>query len=389
MQNRTPTPYRSSPPPSAVPSGPSSGGPTRPAAALRDRPAVGMPTHAPTHAPTPAPTHAPTHAPAPAPGPAPTLALPALAFGLSLALALAVTACDSPPQRADRADGPPDASAPADTTLAPDILDPDSTPTPPLPEVPPSFLAVIDTMGFTRVGDDDTVPGFDLDGRISDITDRLGCGHADLTSPDGQTGIDNQLATLVPLFELAGIGAAEGLIQDAIKDGGLILMFQVDDVDDLQNDPEVTLMIRAGTGVPLLGTDGILLAGQTFAVHPESPDSKAPVADITDGVLTAGPFHARLPVSVFGVSYVLNFFDARITARLTEDGGLTDGLIGGAVPFTDLLAIGTLAARDDASVLPAIELVFSNALDLNPDEAGLCTAISGTFRFTAVSGFLY
>jgi tetratricopeptide (TPR) repeat protein len=39
----TPAPYRSSPPPSAEPSGPSSGGPTGLAAALRDRPAVGMP----------------------------------------------------------------------------------------------------------------------------------------------------------------------------------------------------------------------------------------------------------------------------------------------------------------------------------------------------------
>jgi hypothetical protein len=309
---------------------------------------------------------------------------PALAFALAL---LTITACDYPAQRTDRADGPPRPDASTDTTLAPDSTNPDTTSL--TPEVPPSFLAVIDTMGFTRVADDNTVLGFDLDGRNSDITDRLGCGHADLTTPDGDTGIDNQLATLVPLFELAGIGAAEGLIQDAIKDGGLILMFQVDDVDDLTNDPEVTLMIRAGTGVPLLGTDGILLAGQTFAVHPESPDSRAPIANITDGVLTAGPFYARLPVSVFGVSYVLNFYDAMITARLTPDGGLTDGLIGGAVPFTDLIAVGNLAAMDDPSVLSAIELVFSNALDLNPDDAGLCTSISATFRFTAVSGFLY
>jgi hypothetical protein len=257
------------------------------------------------------------------------------------------------------------------------------------PPEPEPWLTVVDTMGFAVADENGAVPGFDLDGRTSLEGEAESCGYGDFVDPEGRPGIDNRLATLVPLFELAGIGAAEGLIQGAIKDGGLIIMFQVDGVDDLVNDPEVTLMLRAGTGVPLLGTDGLLLAGQTFDLHPESPDSQAPVARITDGVLEAGPFTARLPVQVFGVSYVLTMHEARIRARWTDEGGLVDGVLGGAVPYAELLEVGRLAAMDDASVLPAIELIFGGALDMNPDAGGNCTRISGAFRFTAVSGFLF
>lgn len=268
----------------------------------------------------------------------------------------------------------------ADTAGAPDA-----------PEVEPAepVLTVVDTMGFAVGTEPGIVPGFDLDGRTSPDGESESCGHGDFVDTEGRFGIDNQLSTLIPLFELAGIGAAEGLIQGAIKDGGLIIMFQVDGVDDVTNDPEVTLMLRSGTGVPLLGTDGLLLSGQTFGLHPDSPDSVAPVARIVDGWLEAGPFTARLPVQVFGVSYILTMHEARIRGRWTEDGGLVDGVLGGAVPFEDLLEVGRLAAMDDGSVLPAIELVFGGALDMNPDADGVCTRISGAFRFTAVSGFLF
>jgi hypothetical protein len=257
------------------------------------------------------------------------------------------------------------------------------------PPEPVTFLTVIDTMAFAAADESGRVAGFDLDGRTSPAGERDSCGHGDAVDPEGREGIDNQLATLVPLFELAGIGAAEGLIQGAIADGGLILMLQVDGVDSLEDDPEVTLMLRAGTGVPLLGTDGKLLAGQTFALHPESPDSVAPVARIQGGVLEAGPFFLRLPISVFGVSYTLTMHDARIRATWTEDGGMVEGVLGGAVPYDDLLEVGRIAAMDDGSVLPTIELLFEDAIDMAPDEEGVCTRISGAFRFTAVSGFLF
>jgi hypothetical protein len=262
---------------------------------------------------------------------------------------------------------------------------------PEVPEVtgPESRLFVIQTMGFAKERDDGTVAGFNVDGVTSEDGDPASCGHADWTSPDGTPGIDNQLAGLVPLLELAGLGAAESLIQSTIEDGGILIMLQIDGIDDLENDDQVTFTVRAGKGVPLLGTDGLVLSGQTFSVHPESPDSVDVNARIENGIVHAGPFAVRLPLLVFGMTYELNFHDTRITAVLIPDGGLELGVLGGGVPLEDLYAIGETAAKDDASVLPAIKAVVGNAGDLAPDDEGACQQISGAFEFGAVSAFFF
>ncbi len=296
---------------------------------------------------------------------------------LVLGSALALAACESEPTDAVT-DAGQDVAADQD-----EVAEADIEPGPPAPRV-----FVIDTMGFATETEPGVAKGFNLDGQVSDGSDPETCGHGDFTSPEGEPGVDNTLATLVPLFELTGLGAAEGLIQSTIDEGGILLMWQVDGVDDPVNDDAVSVMVRAGEGVPLLGTDGLLLAGQTFGLHPDSPDSRSDDASIEDGVLFAGPFTLRLPLVVFGVRYELTFHDAYLRARWTEDGRLVDGVLGGAVPYGDLIKVGELAAQDDASVLPAIELVFGGAMDMAPDDEGVCTRLSGAFQFTAVSAFL-
>jgi len=257
------------------------------------------------------------------------------------------------------------------------------------PADPPAMVVVFDTLGFTNAVSETVAPGFDLDGVVSDADDESTCGHADYTAPDGTPGIDNQLATIVPLFELVGLTAAEGLLQSIIEEGGLLMMIQLDGVDDPVNDNEVTLLFRTGFGAPLLGTDGKVLAGQTFTLHPESPDSLAEKARIEDGVLHAGPFTARIPLLVFGMTYELTFQNTRIRATMTEDGGLVDGLLGGSVSIDELYAIGETAAKDDASVLTGIQAVVNGAGDMAPDAEGQCQEISGAFAFSGVSAFFF
>ena len=58
--------------------------------------------------------------------------------------------------------------------------------------------------------------GFDLDGHASAAGDPEGCGKADLTDPEGQGGIDNAFAGLLPTLEQTEAVAVEGLLQDAI-----------------------------------------------------------------------------------------------------------------------------------------------------------------------------
>ncbi len=250
-------------------------------------------------------------------------------------------------------------------------------------------VMVVDTMGFTREVSPGICPGFDVDGKTSDDKDPAGCKKADQMSPEGQKGIDNQLATLVPLFEAFGLGAAEGLVQGAIKDGGILLIFELDGLDDPMNDSDVTVLLRAGMGKPLLGTDGLLLPGQTFSVHPDSPERVAKGATVKDGVIDVGPFEASLPIVVFGVRYNLTIKDARLRGRLTWDGGIVEGIFGGGVPIADLIAVGKTAAMDDASVLTAIEAIFGSAGDLAPQPDGSCAQVSAALKFTAVSAYFF
>ena len=119
---------------------------------------------------------------------------------------------------------------------------------------------------------------------------------------------------LVPLFNAVGFAAAQTLLQSAITEGGILFLLQINGIDSYENDDEVELVFRAGQGSPLLGTDGLLLSGQTFDLSPESPETAA-YGVIRDGELYAGPFDTVLPFVIYGVQYELRLSRAQIKAR--------------------------------------------------------------------------
>lgn len=252
----------------------------------------------------------------------------------------------------------------------------------------PPMLVILDTLDFTRQKPIGVAPGFNLDKRLSKEGDKTTCGHADLTGPDGTTGVDNQFAKLVPLLEQTQIGAISGLVQNAIEDGGLLIMMQLEGVDDFVQDDSVALRIRLGRGKPLLGTDGRVLSGQTFHLHPESPEI-AVTAKVVDGVLTGGPFKIRLPIIIFDVLYELTVHDALIRFEFDGDGGLVGGLMGGGIPLTDIMTIAYTAAMNAGGILEAIEPVINGMGDLHRGDDGTCRRISAVLEFTAVSAFLF
>ncbi|MEZ4266769.1 MAG: hypothetical protein R3F39_10355 [Myxococcota bacterium] len=257
------------------------------------------------------------------------------------------------------------------------------------PPAPMTRLLVLDTLVFAPEISPGVTIGFNLDGLVSDPPDLAGCGETDFTAPDGTPGIDSKLATLLPLFAVAGIGAAEDLLQSTIEEGGILLMLQVGGIDDLQDDDDVEVTIRSGQGKPLLATDGLLLPGQTYHLRDDSPESKALSGRIEGGILTAGPVDSTLRVRVLGQDYVLPVHGAWIRGRLTEDGGLADGVLGTGVAIEDLRTIGKVAANDDGGVLKSIELLFADAGDLKPNAEGVCQQMSATLSFSAVSAYLF
>ncbi len=252
-----------------------------------------------------------------------------------------------------------------------------------------SQLVVLSTLAFTRMQADGRVPGFNLDATISTSDDEATCNTPDFVAPDGTKGIDNRFASVVPAIEQSGLSAVEGLLQGAVDDGGLLIVLQVDGVDDRRNDNEVTVRLRAATGAPLLGTNGLVLAGQTFHLHPDSPESLANTAHIEGGVLHAGPFTAKLPMSLFGVKHSFEIRSARIRATLDSEGDMHDGLLGGGLLVDDVIGISQKAEQFEKGVSDLVTPLAKAMGDLQRLQSGHCAQISMALKFEGVSAFLW
>lgn len=279
----------------------------------------------------------------------------------------------------------------ADTVIEPDAGASNMDPDDPLSAFPPieSVLCVIDTIMFAAETAPGISPGFNLDGQVSDGSDMESCGGVDFTDPDGTPGIDNQAALLVPVFDLVGFGAVSSFIQGAVEEGGFLLLWQIDGIDDLVHDEEVTVRMRFGSGVPLLGTDGRIVAGQTYHLHEDSPDQQVPNARIIDGILEAGPYDTFLPIDVFGVHYELDVRGAYLRGRITYDGGIEDGILGGAVTYDSLLELAAKADNEAGGIYDRVVLITGGLGDMLPDDNGECQGMSASLAYSAVPAFFY
>jgi len=227
------------------------------------------------------------------------------------------------------------------------------------------------------------VPGFDLDGRISDATDDLGCNQEDWVSPDGVPGIDNQFASLAPTLEAALGEDLQDAIDASIADGSLILLMELEGVD-ATNDDTVTLDVASGSTAdgdpPTL--DGTAIApGQSFTID-LTPVDDAP-AVLRGGVLEASapelPF--SLPIdATTNLDVIIR--DAQVRATVTGVPTLEDGVIGGWLMLDELVTAFQAAAPDVDSAL--IRSVLEGVADLEPDGDGICQAVSIAVTFEGV-----
>ena len=127
-----------------------------------------------------------------------------------------------------------------------------------------SQVAVVSSLGFARRDENGNTSGFDLDDYETITGDAIGCGTPDQTSPEGQTGIDSAFSGLLPALEATQAVAINGLIEDAIKAGELILMLEMTRLEDWQADDCADFSISRGDGAPMIGSDGELLSSQSF-----------------------------------------------------------------------------------------------------------------------------
>ena len=233
--------------------------------------------------------------------------------------------------------------------------------------------------------DDGTVPGFNIDGMVSTVDDEAGCFIEDFTSPDGEMGIDNQLATLAPTLEAALSTNLQETIDGAIADGDIIILMTVNDLDTVDDD-SVTLDLALGA-VPEGGTielDGTALAaGQTF--DPGTTYVTAAPANVEDGVLTVTVSELPLAIPIDATTTaMLTIRDASVRATVAGDPSpaLNDGLIGGSLNIEELIA--TVQEIEPSLPPDTIRGVLEPVADLVPDADGICQNVSVGITFRGV-----
>jgi hypothetical protein len=212
--------------------------------------------------------------------------------------------------------------------------------------------------------------GFDLDG-----TSEAVCARPDLSSPTGQSGIDNEIAGMVELYESStGVDLREEGRSANLRGEDLVVFF-VDHYDGPNDDcVQVTqrrARVPAGTVLADLDGDGDGEIDPGLNFDFGSPTMRDPDACVLGGVA-----HARFgDVEVALLEGSTQARDVRLRMPISAV-RIEGALIGGAVPLDDLLSV----------VPPALVEFIRPRADLGATarEANDCTAISFGLGFEMV-----
>jgi hypothetical protein len=255
------------------------------------------------------------------------------------------------------------------------------------------FVASVLNVGQADpTGDPNIVPGFNLDGLVSDGTDAESCLHTDFTSPppDNEPGVDNQLG---PILDAVGSSLdIGGTIAENILEGSVLILMEVEHVDSTMNDGCVTLnlylgQMPAGVAMPVDSDgDGIIDANQTFDIDPASLVAGEPLisvqGQIVNGRLSAGPVDIELNLPVSGATLNLNIRTAQVRLSFAGD-NITAGVIGGGLNIVE--TVETIVAIDPDAIPESLATsVLEAQADLEIDDEGFCTAVSIGLVFEGV-----
>ncbi len=223
----------------------------------------------------------------------------------------------------------------------------------------------------------DVADGFNLDNRVSELGDFMTCRAADMTSLDGEMGIDNQLARLIPQVDMMTGGVLDGAVQTAINNGQMLVVITMDSVDDLCNDPEVMVSVQRVAGMPFVGSDMLPDPGQTFDLMRSAVITRT-TGRITNGVLEITPVDLPLPIAILDAQFIMNFYGAHLRLKLNNDGD-SNGIIGGGISLNEFrasVAMFNIPNNLRTTVNSAL-LLFA---DLDRDSMNKCQKISGALR---------
>lgn len=249
--------------------------------------------------------------------------------------------------------------------------------------LPNSHVNLLREFKMTRPDEEGRVVGFNLDDANTEDGDDDFCRHGDFTSPDGREGIDNQFADLWGAVEPLIGEATEALIQGAVNEGRIVMVLELEGVQDLENDDDVTLHIYRGRIEPDVGNQGLISPDQTVYFDKDFPHFSADNVAIVDGTVEASDLVITLPVDILDAYFTVVFEHASIRFSIDENGAFS-GIFGGIVDLVDIFdeLLQTNASQEAELVQP----IFMNYADLGKGPDG-CTKASAAFEFEGTTAF--
>lgn len=235
--------------------------------------------------------------------------------------------------------------------------------------------------GF-RTYDGPVAAGIDLDGKAS---------REDFAGPDGKKGVDNQLWRAIGCVKVFGEQADEMVAKNTTMSLLAPTVIELRGVDDLRNDPEVTVNVYASSDPVARDARGQPLKGASFSVIGERRLQATTRGRIQDGVLTTEPVDLRLNYKEQIIDSPREIRGARLRIEMKPDGAIEGSIFGyyTLASFWDSVEQMTEAGVDANGIsCPALRRTVERLADGYKDpRTHRFTAISSAMNFVGVRAF--
>ncbi len=238
---------------------------------------------------------------------------------------------------------------------------------------PQTYAYLVDHIAFDPVVDGSRAQGFNLDNVVS--TGGSACNERqDLDGLYGETGVDNQLAMLIPALEtqLSGQHVSD-LVQNDIASGDFILIFELTDVNSFVTDGQVGVRIYR---MMLNETDRARYRQDVTNMRPAAGlvfARTTPVVTVETGRIQNGRLQVSfpnlaIPLMSPSINFTLNIRNGLFGARVTAT-GLQQATLGG------MLSVSEVVAGIPPNIREQFRSIVEGAADLSP-LSGMCQSLS-------------
>lgn len=259
-----------------------------------------------------------------------------------------------------------------------------------------------------------SVHGIDLDGQVSRANGPAAsgtCAHDDFRGVDGARGVDNQFFRALGCTNTFQPNGQGNTFAVEMLTGSWGILVELDGVDDLRNDNDVTVRLFANADPIQLSPAREPLENATYAAEQDPRYQAMTRGRIANGVLTTDPVDARFHWVVNSIRLDRPLRDARLRMTINADGGM-DGILAGYSPVEEIYdAVFGFRNGRDATGAPAplrlrqgssngyaevarhtcngVYWAMKQMADGHRDPAtGACTSISTQYRIRAIPAFI-